>query len=153
MAAISDGAHIAGREREHELLRAALTDAFDGYGRIVLVSGPAGIGKTTLAEVLAAEARASGALVLTGGCVDFGAPPPYGPWMELEQAYRAATGRPGPWPDGGESDVRNPAALVAGVDAFLHEVSAVQPLVLVLEDLHWSGPASVDLLPRAPGAR
>ena len=61
-----------------------------GHGSLVLISGEAGIGKTTLAEDVCREASDAGALVLAGHCYDRSETPPYGPWVELlEQAGQA----------------------------------------------------------------
>ena len=57
-----------------------------GRGRLVLLGGEAGIGKTTLARDLAAEAAARGVRVLTGACYDLTNTPPYGPWLDLFDA-------------------------------------------------------------------
>ena len=51
---------LIGREREQALLRHVLHEMLDGHGSLVLVSGEAGIGKTTLVEWLAREAEAAG---------------------------------------------------------------------------------------------
>jgi ATP/maltotriose-dependent transcriptional regulator MalT len=53
------------RDRELESLRAALADAADGEGRLALVEGPAGIGKTRLLAELRAAAAEDGARVLS----------------------------------------------------------------------------------------
>lgn len=79
---------MVGWEREQTMLRQQFTDTLRGHGRFVLVSGAAGIGKTTLIQSLADEAQERGALVLSGHCDDFGTTPPYGPWAEIASAYR-----------------------------------------------------------------
>ena len=134
----------AGRDREHGLARLALDDALGGHGRIALVSGPAGIGKSTLVEGLAEEARAFDSVVLTGRCADFGTPPPYGPWIEVQRAYRDVCDQP--WSERSWSDVDSAEALIAVVATSIRAAAGIQPLVIVFEDLHWSDPPSVDLL-------
>ena len=62
-----------------------------GAGRLVLIGGEAGIGKTALAEALLAEAAEQGALVLVGRCYDLSETPPYGPWREALARAPAAT--------------------------------------------------------------
>src|SRR5215218_9146290 len=78
---------FVGRDREIALLRGQLDAALAGQGSLVLISGGAGLGKTTLAEFVAREAAARGALVLTGRCYDLTETPPYGPWLELARRY------------------------------------------------------------------
>jgi predicted ATPase len=78
---------LVGRERELAALQEALARALQGNGSLVLVSGEAGIGKTSLVQRLVTEAREQGALVLTGAAYDLSATPPYGPWLELTDRY------------------------------------------------------------------
>ena len=63
---------FVGRERELAGLGAALERAADRRPAVVLVAGESGVGKTRLVAELAARARAQGARVLTGDCVDLG---------------------------------------------------------------------------------
>jgi DNA-binding CsgD family transcriptional regulator/tetratricopeptide (TPR) repeat protein len=149
------GPALYGRDAERSSLRAALAEAFAGRGRLVLVGGEAGIGKTALVQELAAKATQEDALVLTAGCDDLVSAPPYGPWVDLIRAYESAaglskTGLP-PVPDGlASADVFGTLtghdALFGQTVGFLAEVAAVRPVGLVLEDLHWADGASLDLL-------
>jgi DNA-binding CsgD family transcriptional regulator len=121
-------------ERSDEL--AALGDhlaavrAGDG-GRLVLLGGEAGVGKTALARAFCdgAEAR-----VLWGGCDALYTPRPLGPFHDLaEQA-------------GGElaalvDEGTTPAALVAGLG---QELRRGPGSIVVLEDLHWADEATLD---------
>jgi hypothetical protein len=59
---------LVGRDHEPGMLHAGLMTALAGEGRLVLVSGEAGIGKTALANRLSREAADKGAHVLTGHC-------------------------------------------------------------------------------------
>ena len=59
------GESLVGRERELATLRAALHEVFDGNGRLALIDGPAGIGKSRLLQEVRREAAGGGALVLT----------------------------------------------------------------------------------------
>src|SRR5215218_2712035 len=81
-------APFVGRDRELGALRAALADAGAGRGRLVLLSGAAGVGKTALAAVLCREAAGAGVPALAGHCYDGGETPPYGPWLEVAQQAR-----------------------------------------------------------------
>ena len=145
-----DRVRIVGRQRELELLRRRLTATLAGRGGVVLISGEAGIGKTTLVGLLCRQALERGALVLTGHCYDLTATPPYGPWLELTDRYPAGLGLPElphPLRRGTSVDeLSNQLELFEVARSFFANLSASRPLVLVLEDLHWSDPASLDLL-------
>jgi DNA-binding NarL/FixJ family response regulator len=136
---------LVGREREQAILREALASAMAGRGSLVLIGGEAGIGKTALAERLLAEATGQGALALVGRCYDLSETPPYGPWAEA--LSRAAGGEELPPPDlatgGGAA---SQASLFAQVRDYLGALAARRPVVLLLDDLHWADPASLDLL-------
>ena len=82
----SDGETLLGREREMAALRAALASASRGRGRLVLLSGEAGIGKTRLADTFAAEARDHGARVAWGRCWEAGGAPVYWPWLQAARS-------------------------------------------------------------------
>ena len=141
---------LVGREREQALLRAQLAAALAGRGGLVLIGGEAGIGKTALAEALAREATAHGALAVTGRCYDLAETPPYGPWLEIFERYPAGDGLP-PLPPvvaqrGTIGPADSQAALVRELRDFFAAVACQRPLLLVLDDLHWADPASLDLL-------
>lgn len=146
----SDTALPVGRERELELLQRRLTATLAGRGGLVLIGGEAGIGKTTLVDLLCRKALERRALVLAGHCYDLTATPPYGPWLEMTDRYPAGEGLP-ELPDalrrgtslGGFS---NQMELFEVARSFFANLSASRSLVLVLEDLHWSDPVSLDLL-------
>src|SRR5439155_19653152 len=70
---------FVGRERELEVLQQALDDSLVRRGRLVLIGGEPGIGKSRLAEELADRAKAAGADVLWGRCWEAGGAPPYWP--------------------------------------------------------------------------
>ncbi|MGH7779428.1 MAG: ATP-binding protein [Candidatus Binataceae bacterium] len=74
---------LAGREREMAGLRTALEDAASGGGRLILISGEPGIGKTRLADEVAALARAKGMAVLIGRCSDDEQRVPFLPFVEM----------------------------------------------------------------------
>ena len=140
---------IVGRANERRVLGDHLAAALAGEGRLVLISGEAGIGKTTLVRTLAQEAADAGVLVLTGHCYDLTTTPPYGPWLDLADRY-VRTGNLPPLPaafiGNGIEEIRSQAALFAEVRAFLAAVMAEHPALLVLEDLHWADPSSLELL-------
>jgi predicted ATPase len=162
---------FVGRERELALLRAALAAAIGGHGRLVLVSGEPGIGKTRLAEELASHAAAEGATVRWGRCREGGGAPAFWPWIQILRAQFAATDPadlrtqlgsgaeeivrlvpelserlPGVAAVALADDAGARFRLFDGVVGFLRASAACQPLVLILEDLHWAQPAAVELL-------
>jgi DNA-binding SARP family transcriptional activator len=78
---------FVGRDSELAELVAGLDDAFAGRGRIFLVVGEPGIGKSRLAEELIAHAAARGARVLVGRCWEAGGAPAYWPWVQSLRTY------------------------------------------------------------------
>ena len=138
---------LAGRTLEQIFLREELAAVLGGHGRLVLLGGEAGIGKTTLARDLADEATARGARVFSGACYDLTNTPPYGPWLELFEACTRDHDLPPPGRlrQRTVGTVSDQAALYAEVRAFFAAI-ADRPTVLLLEDLHWADPASLELL-------
>src|SRR6266542_4988417 len=74
---------FVGRDREVAELAAGLEDAAGGRGRLFLVAGEPGIGKTWLAEHLAGLAVERGVGVLWGRCWEGGGAPPFWPWTQI----------------------------------------------------------------------
>jgi DNA-binding SARP family transcriptional activator len=167
------GGLFVGRERELDLLAHALGDALKGRGRLLMIGGEPGIGKSRLADELAGHAREQGADVLWGRCWEAGGAPPYWPWAQILRAgvrsrsYDQVLHELGS--DAGEiadlvPDVRQllPAALKPpsvdddpqaarfrlfdAVANFLLRASQVQPVVVVLDDLNWADKESLLLL-------
>ncbi|GAA2785500.1 ATP-binding protein [Nonomuraea dietziae] len=82
------GPELIGREHPAELLRAEISRVTGSHGGLVLVTGEAGIGKTTLVTSAAEQARRQGALVLSGSCWHSDAAPGYWPWVQVIRALR-----------------------------------------------------------------
>lgn len=139
---------IVGREREQVVLREDLAAALAGRGRFVLLSGEAGIGKSTLAHVLAEEAASLGAAVAAAHCSETGGAPPFAPWRELLAALPGAAAHavqlPSPFGVGGPA--QSAYQLRQEVAAHLRTTAAEQPLLLLVDDLHWADRDSLDLL-------
>ncbi|HJR93869.1 MAG TPA: AAA family ATPase [Gaiellaceae bacterium] len=123
-------------EREDALavLHGAHSEARAGTGRLVLVSGEAGIGKTSLVRAFTASIDRSGR-VLEGACDALFAPRPLGPFADI-----AAT------TNGRLRELLELGAGSGEVFEVLREELSVGRAVLVLEDLHWADEASLDVL-------
>jgi tetratricopeptide (TPR) repeat protein len=171
MSGSTGGAVFVGRERElGELLR-GLEDAVAGRGRLFLIAGEPGIGKSRLADEVAAQARASGNVVLSGRCWEAGGAPAYWPWVQSIRAYvrgtepeelrsqlgSAAHDLTQLLPelrdlaiDAFESPALDPDAarfrLFDSVATFLSKAAEERPLVFVLEDVHAADTPSLLLL-------
>jgi DNA-binding CsgD family transcriptional regulator/tetratricopeptide (TPR) repeat protein len=123
-------------ERDTQLdgLRAALERARHGQGGTVLVSGEAGIGKTSLllefAELIAGRAR-----VFRGSCEDLVTARTLGPFRDMARELVGMTAAGGP----AERD--------ALIDALVAEMGFLQrPAVVMVEDAHWADQASLDII-------
>ena len=152
---------MVGRDRELARVTGLLDDAVAGAGRLMLCTGEAGIGKTRLAEELAAAALARAVPVAWARAADRDSSPPYGLWRLVlaEAAIRTGTGDGGPRPDLWSQvfgDAERPAladsgsayrfALFAEVRRRLAATAAPAGLLLVLDDLQWADEASAVLL-------
>src|SRR4051812_42548361 len=143
-------AELIGRDHPAGVLRAEIDRAAESHGGLVLVTGEAGIGKTTLVTDGMDAARRAGALVLSGSCWDSGAAPGYWPWVQVIRALRRHAG------DTSGLEVllgeRGPAAPADGFEIYDAVTSALvaaaqrRPVVVVLDDLHWADAESVRLL-------
>ena len=79
---LARGAFV-GRERELAELVAGVRSAAQGYGRLFLIVGEPGIGKSRLADEVSVDARSMGALVLRARCWEGGGAPAYWPWVQV----------------------------------------------------------------------
>jgi DNA-binding CsgD family transcriptional regulator/tetratricopeptide (TPR) repeat protein len=120
------------RDRTLEALERAVADAAAGRGSVALVTGEAGIGKTSLVRAFAAGRRR----VLHAACDDLMAPRTLGPLRD------AAAGTDGPLATALADE--QPVDAVFG--ALLEELGAEPPTILVVEDLHWADDATLDVL-------
>jgi len=138
-----------GREVELSLLRDALGATRERRGSRVLIVGDAGMGKTSLAEAFAAQARAEGARIAWARCFAGEGAPSYWPWIGLLRACAddsdvgrsleatAAELRGGASlqaRDGGASESR--FELFDRVARLLAARASAEPLVLLFDDLH-----------------
>ena len=121
------------RDEQFATLFEALGDARLGHGRVVLVAGEAGAGKTALVRGFC-DAVAGRARILPGACDALSTPRPLGPFLDVVEGG-----------DGLGELVRGgtqPADVFGPLRAWLGE----EPTVLVLEDLHWGDEATLDVL-------
>ncbi|MGD9697284.1 MAG: AAA family ATPase [Thermoleophilia bacterium] len=123
-------------EREGALaaLASALDQAAAGGGLVALVSGEAGIGKTSLVGAFAG-ARAGGARVLWGACDDLSVARPLGPFADMASADAPRLARA----------LAEPERLDA-FGAVLAELGRERPTLCIVEDAHWADEATLDLL-------
>ena len=82
------GRGFVGREPELEVLIAGLREAQSGRGKVLLIAGEPGIGKSRLADEFSVLAKEEGAFTLWGRCWEAGGAPAYWPWI---QALRGLT--------------------------------------------------------------
>jgi hypothetical protein len=74
---------LVGREAQLAQIESALDDAAAGRGRLVLLAGEPGIGKTSLADAATTAAAARGFETLWGRCWEAGGAPAYWPWLDV----------------------------------------------------------------------
>lgn len=146
---------LIGRRAELGLIVERVTSAANGSGSSITVSGPAGVGKSRLLAEVGGMAGRSGALVLRATAERGPALRPHdlvlqlltGAVIELERL-----GRPRPRQlfdaiarlESGGDDLGRSSTLTSFVDALLS--IGIEPLVLLVDDLHWADPSSVDTL-------
>lgn len=134
---------FVGRGRELELLSVMLDEARAGAGRLVIVSGEAGVGKTRLCEELTTTARERGCRVAWAACWDAGRVPPFWPWRQLLD--QLGGGEEFGAIDEQASDVAR-ARLVATVIDVIRAAAQTSPRLLVLDDVHWADTGTIQLL-------
>jgi predicted ATPase len=162
-------AQLIGRTTTIELLHSLIEQARRGQGQVALVGGEAGIGKSRL--IAEAKAAAQGFLALQGNCFEQDASFPYAPLVDALRSYFARC-TPGAirvtlgplasefvkllpelallLPDVQPTPVLDPEAekrrLFEALALFLTRLAQTQPLLVVVEDIHWSDETSLDFL-------
>lgn len=137
---------LVGRTEAVDAATRALDGATEGRGRVVVVGGEPGIGKTRLADAVAGLAAARGFRVGRGGWDAEGSPPLHAWSRALAQAMG--------WDVlGTDDDDVGDAASVSfrQADSVLAAVAVGPPTLLVLDDLHWADAESLRLLRRVAG--
>jgi DNA-binding NarL/FixJ family response regulator len=165
-------APFIGRERELLAVEKLLVRALAGAGATVSISGEPGIGKSHTAQVAAQRASARGMQVFWGRCNEEPGAPPYWPWIQLMQGWllahddesvRRILGSaaaslaeilpdllqrlPGCAPLPAIADpLQARFRLFDAINGFWKRAAADQPLLLVLDNLHWADASSLRLL-------
>src|SRR5512133_3659462 len=172
-----------GRDAERARLRRLGDDTLIGHGRLALVAGEPGVGKSRLVAEIGDVAQARGMRQLTGHCAEMSGAPPYLPYVEIsEPAINSPRSSLELWKALGDvaaeiariapalrrafpnipPPVELPAELARryvwnSFGSFIGRAAQGQPLLLVLEDLHWADESTVllteylaPLLPEMP---
>ncbi|HEX8917759.1 MAG TPA: AAA family ATPase, partial [Chloroflexota bacterium] len=156
---------LAGREEELGEVLASIEVVIGGAGRLVMLAGEPGAGKTRLAQEVTLHLRNQGFLLAPGSCFEPKQSVPYYPFLDIVAALyslvppavrsQAAqrwpyigrllpeTGIPSPPPSDEQDDQER---LFRAVTAFIQTVAQQVPVAILLDDLHWSDGASLDLL-------
>lgn len=155
--------HFVGRRRERSAILAAVESATRGQGTAIAVDGPAGMGKTRLLEEIEAGAQWRGATVVWGRADERPGSTPLGPLAAavgaalagpraaqlatlLDAPTRAALGPLfAPWQDAAPLVALPPQQaqqrFVQAVRSLFATLCDLNPLVLILDDLHWADPS------------
>jgi DNA-binding winged helix-turn-helix (wHTH) protein len=155
---------LVGRDDERRQLRASFATTFDGNRQIVFLAGEAGIGKTAIIDEFIAQLAAESSLTfMRGQCIEhYGSGEAYLPILEAlgrlgrddEVPLRDLLRRHAPsWlphlpaleAEATTASVTS-ARMLRELSEALEQLASRQPVVLVLEDLHWSDTATLDWL-------
>ncbi|HZN77559.1 MAG TPA: AAA family ATPase [Micromonosporaceae bacterium] len=128
-------ATLLDRDAQLAALVAAAHEAAAGRGSVALVTGEAGIGKTSLIRAFL-DLVPLGMRTLTGACDDLLVPRPFGPLRDAVAGHGGVLERTLA-DDGGTDDV---------LRAAMDQLRGPRPTVLVVEDIHWADDATLDVL-------
>ena len=164
------GALVVGREAELAALADLLGRMVCGHGAVVALVGEPGIGKSHTAQTLAR--RATGVRALWGRCNEEPGAPPYWPWLQIMRVWleghdddelRATLGAAAapiaeilpeirhrfrdlapllPTPDPQQQRFR----LFDAMAGFWKAAAATEPLLLIIDNLHWADASSLRML-------
>ncbi len=162
---------LIGRDQELTILDAALEAASRGIGTCILLTGEAGIGKSRLIEELKVQAASRKFSILQGNCFEESSSFPYAPWIDALRASISPLNAAeigellGPLapefikllpelallaPSLKPSPALEPAAekyrLFEAFARLCSSMSHSNPVLLVLEDLHWADALSLELI-------
>jgi DNA-binding CsgD family transcriptional regulator len=172
MAALLGQTPLIGRREELAIILDCLETSTNGSGGAVLITGEAGIGKSRLVVEAQAHAVQRGCRCLSGSCFDGDRVLPYAPFLDLlRSAIGGATGAslrellgitapelvsllpelaprlPEVDPAVAAEPEQHKRRLFHALAQFLGALARQQPLVLVLEDLHWADDTSLEFVP------
>src|SRR3982751_3793381 len=162
---------LIGRGAQIDALRQVLAQAREGNGRVALIVGEAGVGKSRILRAMSDEARGRGFFVLQGACFEAERSIPYAPLLDLVRLFAASTSpavvahvlapvaadlvgifpelRPF-LPDADPSPTIDPESdrrrLFNGITQVVTTLARTQPVFLAFEDAHWSDDATLDLI-------
>jgi DNA-binding CsgD family transcriptional regulator len=133
--AVQAGSQLLDREVELAALADMLDDARAGSGRLVLLSGEAGIGKSALVRACCADAGRS-VRVMTGVCDPLVTPRPLGPFVEIATTVGGRV----------HEIVAGDGVAFQVAEALADVLAGSAPTILVVEDVHWADEATLDVL-------
>ena len=159
---------LVGRENEQEVAGQLLEEVIAGTPRLAFVVGEPGIGKTSLLDELAGQAEQRGCLALRGSAAEFEQELPFGLIVDALDEYLASL-EPRAFSRLASEDVSEIAGVFPALRSLeraapgpttaaerfrahhavrdlIERLAGPQPLVLVLEDLHWADGASIELV-------
>jgi hypothetical protein len=164
-------AGLLGREQELAELAVVLAEAVAGRGQLCVLTGEPGIGKTRLADAIAARAAGEGATVRWGRAWEGGGAPAFWPWVQVirglcqgrdAELLRRQLGSGAEWvaqivpevraslpeiePPGALETEQARFALFDAVSTFVCGVAAEQPLAVLLDDMHAADPPTLLML-------
>jgi DNA-binding SARP family transcriptional activator len=155
---------IVGREAEQAAVEDALAAALAGRTRWLLLEGDPGIGKSRLVEHLADRAATAGVDVLWARSLEMGGTPAFWLWLG---PLRSLVATSEPLPDAGlhrliaglidpapDDDVQAVSAandprrlrMFEAVSVLLEQAASTRPRLIILDDVHWADPASLELM-------
>jgi DNA-binding SARP family transcriptional activator len=129
---------LCGRMREQRTISSAISRAEHGELQLVLVDGPAGIGKSALGHWARDHAAGREMRTATGRAHDLDGAPPFWPWFQLLRELDLA--------DAFDPVGDSPFLLYASVCERLAAATQAQPMLAVLDDLQWADRGSIEFL-------
>lgn len=162
---------VIGRGPALNALEQALDQAHAGHGQTVVLAGEAGIGKTRLVSETKTRTLAHASLILQGHCFEPDRVLPYAPLLDLLRAHftgrsaadiahdlgptahelvkllpELASRLPDLAPTPAANSEQEKRRLFQALTEFFTHLAARQPLLVIIEDLHWSDDTSLELL-------